>query len=49
MDKFDFNTTGAKLSSANTMFQSIGSMFQTSGLNTLYKSQRQQMVENARV
>lgn len=49
MDKFDFNTTGTKQSSTNAMFQSIGSMFQTSGLNTLYKSQRQQMVENARV
>jgi hypothetical protein len=49
MSEFNFNTSGAKASMIASGFQSIGSIFQTAGLNKLYRTQRQQMIENARV
>ena len=49
MQNFDFNSAEAKTASAQGIFNSIGDMFQTSGLNSIYKSQRKQLTENARI
>ena len=46
--QFALNTKEAKSAMASSFFNSVGNIFQTAGLDTMYKSTRKQMVENAK-